>query len=229
MMGMPGLPPLYQESPTRQQELQLARDALEHAILLSIKLGDEDAFERNFLQLQTYYMDTKAVMPPSEQQLPILGLRLLRLLVQNRLAEFHTELETLAPESQENVYIKHVINLEQCLMEGAYKKLLEHSKDNPSDLYSHFTEQLIDTVREDIADCCEKSYQSLALKDAVALLMLKTQKQVKEHAEDRGWEVRDGRVHFQTAELSKQMLDEQNSFEAIRHTLLYARELERIV
>ncbi|GMQ05894.1 hypothetical protein CsSME_00050721 [Camellia sinensis var. sinensis] len=35
-------------------------------------------------------------LPPSPQEYPILGLNLLRLLVQNRIAEFHTELELLS-------------------------------------------------------------------------------------------------------------------------------------
>lgn len=37
-------------------------------------------------------------MPASAQEVPMQGLNLLRLLVQNRIAEFHTELE-LIPEA----------------------------------------------------------------------------------------------------------------------------------
>ena len=38
------------------------------------------------------------MLPDSQQEYPIIGLNLLRLLVQNRTAEFHTELELLSPE-----------------------------------------------------------------------------------------------------------------------------------
>lgn len=35
-------------------------------------------------------INCRGLIPPSEQEYPILGLNLLRLLVQNRIAEFHT-------------------------------------------------------------------------------------------------------------------------------------------
>jgi 26S proteasome regulatory subunit N12 len=38
------------------------------------------------------------LIPPSQQENIITGLDLLRLLVQNRIAEFHTELELLSPQ-----------------------------------------------------------------------------------------------------------------------------------
>ncbi len=40
----------------------------------------------------------RALLPPSQQENLIVGLDLLRLLVQNRIAEFHTELELLSPQ-----------------------------------------------------------------------------------------------------------------------------------
>ena len=51
----------------------------------------------------------------------LLGLNLLCLLAQNRVAEFHTELERLpANEIENNVYIRHPVSLEQNIMEGSY-------------------------------------------------------------------------------------------------------------
>ena len=32
-------------------------DIYEHAVLLSVKIGDQDAFERDFFQLKPYYTD----------------------------------------------------------------------------------------------------------------------------------------------------------------------------
>lgn len=58
----------------------------------------------------------------------LLGLNLLCLLSQNRVAEFHTELELFAhPDVHvlENVYIKHAVSLEQYLMEGRYNKVIK--------------------------------------------------------------------------------------------------------
>lgn len=50
----------------------------------------------------------RALLPPSPQQPLLQGLDLLRLLVQNRIAEFHTELELISPEvSAERTVLFH--------------------------------------------------------------------------------------------------------------------------
>ena len=42
-----------------------AGEALELAVMLSLKMQDDAAFERNFLQLRTYYTDTRWAKLPS--------------------------------------------------------------------------------------------------------------------------------------------------------------------
>ena len=64
-----------------------------------------------------------ARLPPSQQQWMLVGLNLLRLLSQNRIAEFHTEIELLPTAALEHPLIKHPILVEQWLMEGAYNKV----------------------------------------------------------------------------------------------------------
>lgn len=55
-------------------------------------------------------------LPESAYKHQLLGLNLLFLLSQNRVAEFHTELERLpSKEIQTNVYIKHPVSLEQVI------------------------------------------------------------------------------------------------------------------
>lgn len=51
-----------------------------HAVVLSLKMEDEDAFERAFLQLKQYYHAAvgNSLLPGSPQEDPILGLNLLR-------------------------------------------------------------------------------------------------------------------------------------------------------
>ncbi|KAK9911934.1 hypothetical protein M0R45_035814 [Rubus argutus] len=48
------LPPLYQDTPNAAKELEIVRDIYEHAVLLSMKTEDQDAFERDFFQLKHY-------------------------------------------------------------------------------------------------------------------------------------------------------------------------------
>lgn len=58
-------------------------------------------------------------LPESAYMHQLLGLNLLFLLSQNRVAEFHTELERLpAKDIQTNVYIKHPVSLEQVSLGG---------------------------------------------------------------------------------------------------------------
>ena len=86
-----------------------------------------------------------------------MGLNLLCLLAQNRVAEFHTELERLpGKEIQNNVYIKHPVSLEQYIMEGSYNKVLLAKGNVPAESYNFFIDILMDTVRNEIASCLEK-------------------------------------------------------------------------
>ena len=87
------------------------------------------------------------IIPPSPQEYPILGLNLLRLLVQNRIAEFHTELELLPVTALENPCIKHAVELEQSFMEGAYNRVLSARQAVPHETYVYFMDLLAKTVR----------------------------------------------------------------------------------
>ncbi len=78
----------------------------------------------------------------------LLGLNLLCLLSQNRVAEFHTELERLPhKEILNNVYLKHPVNLEQYIMEGSYNKVILAKGNVPAESFKFFMEILLDTVR----------------------------------------------------------------------------------
>ena len=76
-----------------------------------------------------------------------MGANLLRLLVQNRIAEFHTELELLPTKALDNAYIKHGVELEQSFMEGAYNRVLSARQTAPHETYIYFMDLLVKTVR----------------------------------------------------------------------------------
>lgn len=230
LTGFKSLPPLFQDTPNAIHELTLARDIYEHAVVLSVKLEDQDAFERDFFQLKPYYTDVRNRLPQSPQEYPILGLNLLRLLVQNRIAEFHTELELLSSTALENPCIKHAVELEQSFMEGAYNRVLTARQTVPHETYVYFMDLLAKTVRDEIAGCGEKAYDYLSIKDAKQMLLFSSEKEVLEYInEDHPeWEIKKGLVYFQKAkELAP--CKEIPSLQLINQTLSYARELERIV
>jgi 26S proteasome regulatory subunit N12 len=96
-----------------KEHLLLAREALEIGALCSVKESDLDAFERYMSQLKAYYFDYSMLIPESATMHELLGLNLLSLLSQNKIAAFHTELERLDPALlHQNVFIKHPVVLE---------------------------------------------------------------------------------------------------------------------
>eukprot|EP00262_Sarcandra_glabra_P005119 TRINITY_DN16442_c0_g1_i1.p1 TRINITY_DN16442_c0_g1~~TRINITY_DN16442_c0_g1_i1.p1 ORF type:complete len:288 (-),score=50.77 TRINITY_DN16442_c0_g1_i1:139-942(-) len=224
------LPPLFVESPNAVQELTIARDIYEHAVVLSLKTEDQDAFERAFFQLKPYYMDASGVIPPSPLEYPILGLNLLRLLVQNRIAEFHTELELLPAKALDNPCIKHGVELEQSFMEGAYNRVLTARQSVPHETYVYFMDLLAKTVRDEIAGCSEKAYDYLSISNAKQILMFATDQALSEYIKEEHpqWEMKNGCVFLQKAEESAPC-KEIPSQQLINQTLSYARELERTV
>ncbi|KAJ7968871.1 26S proteasome non-ATPase regulatory subunit 8 [Quillaja saponaria] len=224
------LPPLFEETPNAVHELTIARDIYEHAVVLSVKTEDQDAFERDFFQLKPYYTDARNRLPSSSQEYPILGLNLLRLLVQNRIAEFHTELELLSSDALENPCIKHAVELEQSFMEGAYNRVLSARQSVPHDTYVYFLDLLAKTVRDEIAGCSEKAYDYFSISDARQMLLFSSDKELLEYIKEEHpeWEIKNDFVFFQKAKESAPC-KEIPSLQLINQTLSYARELERIV
>merc|ERR1712003_602612 len=84
--------------------------------LYSIASRDIPAYCRYMSQLKSYYFDYQN-LPKSYFRSQLLGLNLLCLLAQNKVSEFHTEIERLDPsEIHSDIYIKHPIQIEQYLM-----------------------------------------------------------------------------------------------------------------
>eukprot|EP00002_Diphylleia_rotans_P040114 TRINITY_DN944_c0_g1_i3.p1 TRINITY_DN944_c0_g1~~TRINITY_DN944_c0_g1_i3.p1 ORF type:complete len:207 (-),score=43.97 TRINITY_DN944_c0_g1_i3:765-1385(-) len=119
--------PEESSSQNRINEARLARELLECACLSAVRNDDVKTFERNFAQLKTYY-DNSQTLGSSANEYLLLGLNLMKLLAQNRIAEFHTEFELIPVDAHSNTYINFPMQLEQYLMEGNYQKLLSVSQ-----------------------------------------------------------------------------------------------------
>ncbi|KAF8842226.1 hypothetical protein BDN67DRAFT_965979 [Paxillus ammoniavirescens] len=213
------------------QDLVVARDILELGAFCSIRAKDVPSFDRYFSQLQTFYTDYRSILPPSKREFPVRGLNLIRLLTQNRIADFHTTLESLplpADEISTNPYIAHPVNLERWLMEGSYSKVWNAREEAPAEEYKFFVDSLMGTIRNEIASCEEAAYDSLPLKDAATLLFFTSPSDLLKFAQQRGWQVelsagliKFARKNDEQTEIPKQKL--------IAANLVYARELEQIV
>lgn len=146
--------------------------------------------------------ECSSALPPSKNEYPIRGLNLIRLLTQNRIADFHTTLESLpipADAIADNQYISHPVNLEQWLMEGSYSKVWNARERAPVEEYKFFVDSLMGTIRcvllssrsviywlchrNEIASCEEAAYESLPLKDALTLLFFNNQSELLKFAQ----------------------------------------------
>ena len=182
------------ESKTAAQEIALVRETLEYAVILFARRKQLDDFEAHFHQLQVYFNCSKVSV--SERRPMLLGLNLLRLLVCNKISEFHSELERIPYTEHTNLFIRAPILLERYLMEGSYNKLLNARSQVPSNEFIPVVEMLEDTVRGDIANCIPKTYDSLTVVAARKMLMLPSDEAVAEFAEKRGWQKKDASYIF---------------------------------
>ncbi|CAL8147544.1 unnamed protein product [Orchesella dallaii] len=212
-----------------KEELLIARDVLEIGAFWSIAKRDIPSFERYMAQLKCYYLDFKEELPESSYKCELLGLNLLCLLSQNRVAEFHTELELFAhPDVHilENVYIKHAVSLEQYLMEGRYNKIFLAKRLVPAEAYNFFIDILLDTIRDEIATCVEKSYSRLNIEDAAKVLNMNGA-QLNTYAAKRGWTLGKDKLYYFSTEQKQD--DRIPSYELAKDAIEYAKELEMIV
>ncbi|XP_056663949.1 26S proteasome non-ATPase regulatory subunit 8-like [Monodelphis domestica] len=213
-----------------KQQLILARDILEIGAQWSILRKDIPSFERYMAQLKCYYFDYKEQLPESAYMHQLLGLNLLFLLSQNRVAEFHTELERLpAKDIQTNVYIKHPVSLEQYLMEGSYNKVFLAKGNIPAESYTFFIDILLDTIRDEIAGCIEKAYEKILFAEATRILFFTNPKKMTEYAKKRGWCLGPNNYYSFKCQQPKPEDTTIPSTELAKQVIEYARQLEMIV
>lgn len=218
------VPPFNEPMDLVCKKILIARETLELGALLAIDCRDTPSFERQFSQVKSYYSDFAHLLPVSARQWPLTGANLLCLLSQNRIAEFHAEIELIPTENRENPCIAFPIELEQSLMEGSYHKIF--NKDVPRKHFGYFMSTLTSMVRERISECSEKAYSKVPLSDASNLLLLDSEAKLQDIVTQRGWSVEGNELLFpQEPDVSLDV----PSARVIEHTLFYATELERIV
>uniref|UniRef100_A0A7S2WG96 CSN8/PSMD8/EIF3K domain-containing protein n=1 Tax=Mucochytrium quahogii TaxID=96639 RepID=A0A7S2WG96_9STRA len=163
LMSMATLPPNQIVNAQSKKERLFARQVFELAVLLSVKARDIAKLERHMLMLRSYNFEYRTELGDSPRRDEMIGLELLTLLVDSRLAEFHSLLELVPMKERENIYVTFVVELEQYLMEGSYNKVLAARTRTPSSIYTFLLENLEETVREEIAGCIEVSYPSISI------------------------------------------------------------------
>lgn len=201
--------------------------ALECGVLLAVQEGDLSALDRHMQQLQPLYANQTQASP---RQPHILGIYLMYLLVENRLSEFHSQLEVVLLQSSLAAHplVNFPIALERQLMVGMYDEVLQANIPHPS--YQLFMDHLLLTVRDALADAMEVAYHTLTLAQAAQLLKLESVAALQEYLQQNrpDWIVEDNMLCFSPPETNLQGSDVP-SLEWMQQSLSYATEMERIV
>lgn len=225
-----------------RKEITLVRETLEYAILLSVRLKNLKMFDLHFKQLShVYYQQTLFGMPASNRKHHILGMNLLRYLVENKRDLFHSELEEIPVDEHRNRFIQWVVNLDFALMEGSYNQLSEARRMIPSPEYSFFLDAMIQPLRKEISECLESGYKHISIDAAQKMLLINHQKEMIEFMKEKKWNVnlQKGMIFFETDDDDEQENQNENekakkktlewkkqSEEVIKMTLQYAKQME---
>ena len=146
------------------------------------------------------------------------------------MSEFHSELELLQPEEASAPHVSFPINLERQLMVGLYDEVLDAGKHVPDPSYTFFMENLLQTVRDAIADCLEVSYKTMSIHDAASMMKFDSPDDLLSYITEcrDDWIVEDGVLCFQPPEAGSKASDIP-SMKFMQQSLSYATELERNV
>lgn len=217
----------------------LARSALELAVFYSIATRNIDSFERYMKQLNPYYQDYEDNSTSTYKD-QMTGLYLLFLLAKNEVGKFHVELEKISNKKLESShYLTHPVRLEQSLMEGNYGKVFLARDNIPAPEYKFFMDELTSTIRTEIADCMEASFNKkkcLPTDEVAKLLHFKrVDGDFLTFIQFRNWEILEGNVKFLKSQnlMAISMLsvvdNKVTSNDTTRSMIDYAKELEVII
>ena len=197
----------------------------------SVHSRDGSSFERYLSQLSPFYSLDSLV--PSPRMPILLGLHLLYLLVTGRQAAFYMSIAKLAVHLHNDPHVLFILQLQQCLLEGTYHRLLVAKSQVPVPEYAWFIEALIETVRLDIAESMELTYTSISVPVAINMLLLNKEQfpQLEEFGAKRGWKQQGDRIVFPTRGTTSKLTHggPTSSRLMIQRALSYATELEQIV
>jgi 26S proteasome regulatory subunit N12 len=113
-------------------------------------------------------------------------------------------------------------------MVGTYDEVL--SVKVPDASYQFFVDNLLQTVRDSIADCVEVSYKNMKINDAMTMMKFHSRQELLEYMDEcrDDWIVQGDTLCFQPPPSGSKASDIP-SMQLIAQSLSYAMEMERIV
>ncbi|KAI0559817.1 CSN8/PSMD8/EIF3K [Gracilaria domingensis] len=195
-LTLPGLAPATHVTVSANPDIALARDIYELDTLLSEKQEYDVSFVQTCSTCEYVLRGLCRETPQSSRQNLILGLNLLRLMAQKRIAEFHTELELVPPSARCDKYINYPLRLENYLMEGSYSKIKEEKIAATDASFTLFVNMLMNTVRQEIAACCKRAIKILGFASAQKMWSISSEEELMELCAQKGWNVEVGVISF---------------------------------
>eukprot|EP00484_Ammonia_sp_Unknown_P023899 CAMPEP_0197037526 /NCGR_PEP_ID=MMETSP1384-20130603/14714_1 /TAXON_ID=29189 /ORGANISM="Ammonia sp." /LENGTH=254 /DNA_ID=CAMNT_0042467839 /DNA_START=49 /DNA_END=813 /DNA_ORIENTATION=+ len=209
------------------QDLQAAMEGLEIGAQIAINTRDLQMFDRVITQLKQYYL-MENIGKLSKQRQHLMGLYLMYLLTENRLGDFHVEIELLSFADLDSEFIKFPMEIEQSMMEGSYQKIIDAKSKPPNKTYTILLNKLSETVRSEISKSLQAVHSKMPLKDALGMLSLNDVDTLKQHikSNDLNWSIDGQTLHFTPQEQQSQQLE---AAETARDMLEFTSNIETIV
>ncbi len=189
-----------------QEEFYLATAMLEREMDFHLSNNDTKNFENAFMKIKQFYFDFNNQFPQSEKRLYFIGLFLLHLLVNNRSTDFSTELEVLDIQDLNNHFINIPRYLNECFMEGKYKKVSEIKTQLSDHHYKFYLNMFNNAVRYEIVRSIEKSHDSIKIAKFKYLLGFDSDNELREYIKKEcenfdsnkeiEWKIVDDAIHF---------------------------------
>jgi 26S proteasome regulatory subunit N12 len=134
-------------SQTPESQVNLARTVFEIGAYTSIRLKDKASFVNYLGYLQNFY----SLGLGGEKEAELTGLDLLRLLAENKIDKFHTQLEIIDATAKgvaTSEPVRFARGLEEWVMEGAYNRVWKAGESpGVSEYQKYFLDVLMDTIR----------------------------------------------------------------------------------
>jgi 26S proteasome regulatory subunit N12 len=188
-----------------QEEYKLALQMLEREMDFHLCNKDTKSFEQAYKKIKQFYFDSVPLIGKSERRLYFIGLHLLHLLVNNKSTEFSTELEIIPIEDLNNQFINIPRLLNECFMEGKYKRVSEIKTQIDDEHYRFYLNKFNDAVRFEIVRSIEKSHDVIKINKFKYLLGIETDEEMREYIRKEcesfdnreiEWKIKDDSIYF---------------------------------
>lgn len=223
-------------------DLMITRKILEIGALVSLNLLKMNDFSNYIVQLKPFY-EIEKIRTESTEFNKLLSLYMILLLTQDDLALFHIELETFqnygmsVDDLEKDSFLSIPINFEKWIIDGDFNKVYEILSSEhkfPCAEFNIFKEELLHSMRLNIANDLEKVYKELPLENLKLLLFLKQIDETKQFIESFNWESKNGIVYFHKRDAKMNqvigIIEEINDEKTIiKNSLIYATEMEKII